>query len=224
MAAVLKVKFGEDVKELAFGTMPEVTTSHVLASICQSFHFGECSATFLDDVGNIQQLTESSAVYAWEILIRGQSLQLVLTRAHAKDGEHDKCRVIECSLKDDVDSAAPPIFQSIFAPGIGMGGKGWKGKCKGKGKGKGWYSAGWWNDVQYKGSFKGGQQYSNDCASWEDDMRNSTSNASMEAELEWKLVVLRRMVGNPCLYDAILRDALLANACNLQAAVDALVA
>mmetsp|Transcript_37590 Transcript_37590/g.59453 ORF Transcript_37590/g.59453 Transcript_37590/m.59453 type:complete len:215 (-) Transcript_37590:119-763(-) len=213
MATTLKVKFGDEVKHVRLDSKPGMTVADILSSIYESFHFGDCSATFLDDMNNIQTLNECSAPFALEVLLRGQPLQLLITNIPAREGEQGKCQVITCYLiSEDVTSESS--FKTMFMPGMWKGSKG-----KGKGaKGKGWYESPWWNSFQNKGSGKGGDLWSGGCGMSDAYAQDAST---FEAELEWKTAVLRQMTSNCC--DAFLRNVLLANECNVQSALDSLV-
>lgn len=244
MATTLRVKLGDITKNLRFSTFPQPSLTDVLSSIFESLHLGECTATFADDFGNLHTLDDFNLGLALEIMARGQSMELVLTKKHAQ-GNEQKCETVTCSFAEDEESSQNYHRTTFLVPGKG-GGKGWHkaglgkgswmrppwcqggGQPWGKGKGTAWMQQPWFQG-------KGWHSWTHDSNSHQEepvasayhdagwgDVGPAPSNFSIsDSELEWKIAVLRRMSGISC--SALLSHALLASHGNLQQAVDAVM-
>lgn len=230
MAMTLNVKLGDVFKNLRFSTVPQPSLTEVLSTMYESFSLGKCTATFADDFGNLHTLDDSNLLWALEIMARGQTIELLLTKVEANKSE-EACEVATCSFGEDEKCAQNYQASILFCPS--KGGKAWHkgGLWKGSWKGAAWtgYPGGqgkgrpWWNN-----NF-GFNQDDTSMSSWYDGsgvgMATGTSTVQTDfsisdGELEWKLAVLRRMGG--CSSDSFLVNALLANHGNLQQTVDGL--
>lgn len=221
-----------------------MTFLHTFCTIQDKFGLEPCSATFLDDMGNLEKLTELSFPLALEILAGGRSLHVILTKTTCDFIHETKCEAVTCSLIGDTDSHQEnEVFTScFFGKGKGKVGTGFWGKGTGKGKAmwkgkvkcarmfgdfesgspwEGQYS-GWWNSGGRGGH--GWDWYWSQTNSY-DDCQGSWPSVD-NSHIEWKMAVVRQMCAvssEAFLCDAFLRDTLISHGGDVQPTVDAVL-